>query len=131
MTDCMAKAGDLFYSDEDTSFLPAKTRLGEVSRRIAIVPEELFDQLVRVDRPSRKLAKEVLGYSVNVAERKIKRFLMQQCADGRKPMDGQGLLMGTWILPGVEGRCSFQQGGILEMNEELGFLMEEGEKGEL
>ena len=131
LTDCMAKAGDLFYSDEDTSFLPAKTRLGEVSRRIAIVPEELFDQLVRVDRPSRKLAKEVLGYSVNVAERKIKRFLMQQCADGRKPMDGQGLLMGTWILPGVEGRCSFQQGGILEMNEELGFLIEEGEKGEL
>lgn len=126
LSDDTAKLGDLFYSDEDTAFLPAKTRLGEVSRRVAIVPEELFEQLDKGKKPSRKLAKRVLGYSVNIAERKIKRFLMQECADGQKPIDGQGLLMGTWILPGKDGRCLFSQGSALEMDETMGFLIEEG-----
>lgn len=128
LADSSGKLGDLFYSDEDTAFLPARTRLGEVSRRIAIVPEKLFKQLAKTDKPSRKLAKQILGYSVNVAERKIKRFLLQKCADGQNPIDGQGLLMGTWILPGKDGRCLFSQGGTLEMNETIGFLIEEGMK---
>lgn len=126
LVDGTARLGDLFYSDEDTAFLPAKTRLGEVSRRVAIVPIGLFGRLGKENKPNRKLAKEVLGYSVNVAERKIKCFLKQKCADGQTPIDGQGLLRGTWILPGEAGRCVFLQGGALEMDEKLGFLIEEG-----
>jgi hypothetical protein len=62
--------GDLFYSDDESAFLPAKTRLGEISRRIAIVPMDLFGQVQSEEKIHRKTAKAVLGYSVSVPERR-------------------------------------------------------------
>ena len=120
--------GDLFYSDDESAFLPAKTRLGEISRRIAIVPMDLFGQVQSEEKIHRKTAKAVLGYSVSVPERRIKFLLGKKCKNGMQPMDGYGLLRGTWIVPAEQGSCEFEGGGALKMDEELGLLIEGEEK---
>ena len=45
-----------------------------------------------------------------------------------QPMDGYGLLRGTWIVPAEQGSCEFEGGGALKMDEELGLLIEGEEK---
>ena len=118
LSDGASKAGDLFFADEDCDFLPARTRLGERSAGIAIVPRSLYQQVNETKVVSKRLAKKVLGYSVNVPEKKILSFLTK---DG--VIKGNGLLLGVWVFPGDEGICRFADGTVLEMNKERGFLI--------
>ena len=118
LSDGMSKSGDLFFADEDCDFLPAKTRLGERSVGIAIVPRLLYQQVYEAKVASKCLARKVLGYSVNVPEKKIRSFLTKDGA-----IKGEGLLTGVWVFPGDEGICQFADGTVLEMNKEKGFLI--------
>ena len=120
--DDSAKSGDLFFSDDDSSFLPARTRLGESSWRIAIVPVELYRELLSERRISKKVAKKVLGYSLSIAERVMKPLLDKEIAEGFEVVRGEGLLQGTYIFPGNKGICHFMEGGFIEMNNEMGFI---------
>ncbi len=110
-----AKTGDLFFSDDDSCFLPARTRLGEPSRRIAIVPENLYSEVVSAGKVSKRLAKKVLGYSLSIAERVMKPLLDRKTTGGEY-VSGEGLLQGTYIFPGNNGICHFMDGGFIEMN---------------
>lgn len=124
-----SKNRDIFYSDDDTEFLPAKTRLGELSIRLAILPKNLFDEVRTKEKPSRSMAKKVLQYSVTVAERKVKFLKAGTFQDGEKVIEGRGLLYGVWMLIGETGTCRFDDGHIICMSDEMGLLIDD--EGEL
>ena len=115
----------MFYSDDETAFLPAKTRLGELSIRLAVLPLDLFRQVKVCEKISRGLAKEVLRYSVTVAERKVKFLEEGTFHDGMRPLEGKGLLYGMRILYGEGGVCRFDDGHVISMDEELGLLIDD------
>ena len=125
LEDGVGKTRDMFYSDEDTAFLPAKTRLGELSCRMAVLPRDLFYQVKACEKIFRRLAKEVLRYSVTVAERKVKFLKEGTFHGGMHPLEGKGLLYGMWILCGEDGVCRFDDGHVICMDEELGLLIDD------
>lgn len=121
-----SKAADMFFSDEDSAFMAVKTRLGEESVRLAILPEELFARVKRAEIVHRSLAKEVLQYSVSVAKRNLMGLQDVSCIGGKTPITGAGLLLGVWILPGEDGICRFENGTVICVDNEMGFLREGG-----
>ncbi len=118
------KEAGVFLSDEDSAFLAAKTRLGEESRRLAILPKALFEMVKGETRICRALAKKVLQFSVSVAERKLRGVKDAACDSGEMPIMGDGLLFGLWILPGDNGICRFANGIVIHMDDELGLMIE-------
>ncbi len=119
------KQQGIFYSDEDTAFLAAKTRLGEASLRLAILPEHLFGDVKERDSISRSLAKQVFQYSVAVAERKVTFLKESTFWQGEKPLEGKGLLSGLWMLPGIRGTCRFDDGHLVCLEDEFGLLVDD------
>ena len=108
--------------EEETDFLPAKTRLGEASIRIAVIPQEEFQKLPETGRVGREQAKEILSWSVSVSADKLK-LEKKTCCGGIRPWMGDGLLRGLFVLPGCKGRCEFDDGGWVELNDEYGLIM--------
>lgn len=125
-----AKEAGIFLSDEDSAFMAAKTRLGEESIRLAVLPKMLFAKAKAEGHIRHALAKEVLQYSVSVAKRQWREVQDVACANGEMPMEGKGLLFGLWLLPGENGVCRFENGKVIRMDDELGLLIE-GEKCEV
>lgn len=119
---------DPIFSDEDSEFMSAHTRLGEPSVRLALLPKDLWCQVVHVEHPSRTIAKEVLQFSFSVREKSVQQYLTSTCVGGLKPVQGDGLLTGVWLLPAEGGRCTFTNGATLQMDPLLGFLIKEGDE---
>ena len=115
-------SGELF-SDEETDFLPAKTRVGEASIRIAIIPQEDFQELPENGRVRREQAKKILSWSVSVSANKLK-LEKKTCCGGIRPWRGDGLLRGLFVMPGIKGRCEFDDGSWVELNNEYGLVMD-------
>ena len=130
LADDNSKAADMFFSDEDSAFMAVKTRLGEESVRLAVLPEELFARVKKTEAIRRPLAKEVLQYSVSVPKRNLAGLWDVSCAGGETPIEGKGLLFGLWALPGENGVCQFENGTAIRVDDEMGFVME-GEKCEV
>ena len=114
-------SGELF-SEEETDFLPAKTRLGEASIRIAVIPCEEFQKLPETGRVGREKAKEILSWSVSASADKLK-LGKKKCCGGMLPWRGDGLLRGLFVLPGINGRCEFDDGSWVELNNEYGLII--------
>ena len=119
---CLYDDEDELFSDDETDFLPAKTRLGEASIRIAIIPQEEFQKLPKNGRVRREKAKEILSWSVSVSANKLK-LENKTCYGGTQPWKGDGLLRGLFVLPGNNGRCGFDDGSWIELNDEYGLVM--------
>lgn len=113
---------DLF-SDNEEDFMAAKTRLGEPSVRIAVIPTAEFKYLPTNGRVSRKQAKEILSWSVSAAAKNIQPEELT-CRNGLKAWKGEGLLQGVFVFPGDAGHCDFANGSWLELNHEYGLLMD-------
>ncbi len=125
LEDGIGKNRDMFYSDEDTAFLPAKTRLGELSIRLAILPRDVFDEVKGKECISRSLAKRVLQYSLTVAERKVKFLKENTFHQGEKPLLGKGLLCGVWMLAGEGNVCCFDDGHVIRIDDDMGLLIDD------
>ncbi|SFW17021.1 CRISPR-associated helicase/endonuclease Cas3 [Selenomonas ruminantium] len=119
---CLYDDEDELFSDDETDFLPAKTRLGEASIRIAIIPQEEFQKLPKNGRVRREKAKEILSWSVSVSANKLK-LENKTCYGGTQPWKGDGLLRGLFVLPGNNGRCGFDDGSWIKLNDEYGLVM--------
>lgn len=125
MTDafCLYGGDEDIFSDNEVDFMAAKTRLGEASVRIAVIPQAEFEGLPANGRVYRKQAKEILGQSVSAAAKNIQPEKLT-CRNGEKAWKGEGLLQGLFVFPGDDGRCEFANGSWLELNHEYGLLMD-------
>ncbi len=87
------------WSDEDEQFLNAKTRLGEVTRKIAVVPQKLFQNVKAVldagRYPDLKLSRQVLLYSVTISERQCRALHLE---DSSMMLQGSGRLHAVWVF---------------------------------
>ena len=123
----------LYEDDGDSFSLSAKTRLGEPSVRIALLPPEEMERL----RPflktkdgrkiaavwDRGIAERVMKQSVSV---RISRLGVMQ--SDYWDINGAILLAGTKIFPTDEqGEARLKNGRVLCFDPELGLLIKEGE----
>ncbi len=67
---------------------------------------------------------------MSVAKRNLMGLQDVSCVGGKAPITGTGLLLGVWILPGEDGICRFENGTVICVDNEMGFLRE-GEKCEV
>lgn len=113
---------------EQNSYLSAKTRLGEPSRRIALLEPELYEKLSVLAEEvqgrrcirmrSRELAREVLRQSVSVREKRL---------SGLEPgIYGKGLLEDTDIFPAEQGVYQSSDGRRIVFDPEFGVLWKGG-----
>lgn len=113
---------------EQNSYLSAKTRLGEPSRRIALLEPELYEKLSVlaeeiegrrcVRMRSRNLAREVLRQSVSIREKRLSGF--------EPGIYGKGLLEGTDIFPAERGVYQAPDGRSILFDPEFGVLLKGG-----
>ncbi len=115
---------DIFDDSEKRSFLSAKTRLTEPTRRIAIVPGELFGKIKNEQRISGVLAQQVFLYSVSVREQQIEPYFKDMEDAGM--LEGTGLLKYMLIFPGKDGMVHIGKDTIFDLNRELGFFIQGG-----
>lgn len=122
---------DLFHDDED-SWVAAKTRLGEDTAKIAVIPQKLYDEVSALIRkeiliPS-ELAKQVMLYSITVRQKSVKQL-------EEYGLNGSGKLFGVKIfladdenaLP-TETAISYAGSTVMIADKEMGFIMKkEGE----
>ena len=125
---CLYNDSSELFADDETGFLPAKTRLGEASIRVAVILQEEFQKLPENGRVGRKQAKNILSWSVSVPANKL-QLEKKTCNGGIAPWKGDGLLRGLFVLPGNNGRCDFDDGSWIELNDEYGLVMK-SRKGE-
>ncbi len=118
-------SGDIFDDSEKRSFLSAKTRLTEPARRIAIVPEEMFEKIKNESGVSRQLAQQVFLYSVSVREKMIEPYGKDM--EGAGMIEGTGLLKYISIFSGQDGLVQIRKDIVFDLNKELGFLIRGGE----
>ncbi|HBP25967.1 MAG TPA: hypothetical protein DD618_03345 [Acholeplasmatales bacterium] len=90
---------DIFKSDDDPE-ISAKTRLGEINRKIAIVPMNVYKKIDRSKRPSVQLARLVMQYSLTAPSTKIPPTLKSE--SNNNLIEGKGLLAGIIIMPAQE-----------------------------
>ena len=113
---------DVFCSDEEDKFLSARTRLGEPSVKLALLPAELFDKVSQ--GVSVSVAEEVLLCSVSVPERMV-RFLFS-CKDEPNVLVGTGLLNGMYLLKAdTDHSCVVLGQFQIIMDFELGLVIKE------
>lgn len=116
---------DIFDDSEKRSFLSAKTRLTEPTRRIAIVPEAMFEKIKNQSEGSRQLAQQVFLHSVSIKEKMIEFYSKDMECVG--VIEGTGLLKYISIFPGQDGVVRIQNDIVFDLNKELGFLIRGGE----
>lgn len=116
---------DIFDDSEKRSFLSAKTRLAEPTRRIAIVPETMFGKIKSESVITRRLAQQVFLHSVSVREKVIEPYGKDMENAGM--LEGIGLLKGISILSGQDGIARIREDVVFDMNKEFGFLIRGGD----
>ncbi len=122
----------LYDEDEDAYALSVKTRLGEPAVRLALLNEEEMTALEPfvLDKGG---VRSAAVRDREIAERVMKRSLSVRASrlgklSGLSDIKGDMLLSGTRILPLREGSCPLPGGKTLRLDEELGLLIEEGDK---
>ena len=124
----------LDYEDgEDAFALSAKTRLGEPSVKIALLSEAQLsehDVAIREKNGTRiaeakgqKAAKWIMKNSLSV---RIRRLGSKE--ENRTYISGDKLIAGVRIYPTDDGVCRLENGKLLRVDPQLGFLIEDGEK---
>lgn len=130
-------AASPILGDEEDGLLAARTRLGTPSKRVAILPSNLFVKLQNVldhrCRPTAELSRQVLQYSVAVPETTLKAngILL-----GDKILCGTGRLYGVIALPAEKNGevpptqtiRSVMDHAFITMDRELGFVIEQKEQ---
>ena len=125
--------GGWLYDDEEDAFsLSAKTRLGEPSLRLALLPPEEMERLrpFLKTKNGRTLA---CVWDRDFAERVMKRSVSVRIGRLGKlsvlsDIKGDMLLSGTRILPtDRNGEACLSNGKILRFDQELGLIIKEGE----
>ena len=125
------------FGDDEDGFLPAKTRLGEESEKLAVLPAELYEKIKTVldegRHPDIRLSRKILLYSVSVPKRQLRK-LFQHSRDGI--LTGTGRLYKVIMvrcdneeIAAPESTLTAQIGGTkIQMDSEFGFFIEqEGE----
>lgn len=123
----------LDYEDGEEAYaLSVQTRLGEPTVRIALLPQEALARngvviretngVRRAEAQGQTAAKWVMKHSLSVSLRRL----------GAKESNfsyiiGDKLLSGVRIYPSENGSCTLENGKILRIDPELGFLIEDGE----
>lgn len=121
------------FVDEEDSWVAAKTRLGEDTVRIALLPPSLYALVQECMKAGQRigsdLAERVMKYSVSIRQ-KIWEKLIRDCASDRPFLTGEGKLIGVRML------CAEKEGepndtliatfgsNRLILDRELGFLTE-------
>lgn len=120
---------------ERSSYLSARTRLGEPTVRIALLPPERFryflgksrrrDDGLFLSETSREEAREILKASVSVRARLLRH-------GNRETILGEGLLEGVEIYPGRQDKdgnmwCVQADGSRIVADRELGIFFEGGD----
>ena len=83
-----------FWDDDEDSWVSAKTRLGEESVRLAIIPPELYERVKKsIDGNT---AAKVMPFTATIAKKRAKELL--DTADKTDWIIGSGKLNGTYIL---------------------------------
>lgn len=121
-----------FADDAETYQLAAKTRLGEPTVRIALLPPREMERLgpfLRTENGrriaavgDRKLAEDVMRLSVSVRIARIGGN-----PSGFSDIYGAKLLTGLRILPTEDGCYRTDNGKTIRFDPELGLLIEDGE----
>lgn len=122
---------------ESTSYFSAKTRLGEPTIRIALLPSERFqyfckksekyeDRIV-LSAVSKEEAREILKSSVSVRAKLLH-------SENKNILFGRRLLEGIQIYPAVvdkDGNMQYNQGGTeIIVDKELGVIFKDGDVSE-
>ncbi len=95
----------VFFDDSKEAYLSAKTRLGEESVKVAIVPVELYrcveEYYKKGNYISSETAKSVMLYSISVRKNEVKSIDADSYKD--KVITGKGKLFGVRICKADEG----------------------------
>lgn len=105
---------DFFKNDDESANFSAKTRIGDGSTRIVLVPRCDMDKLP--ERPSRSMAKEYMLKSASISASKL----------GDPPKDavlGDGLMAGVVFLPSDDGIARWNNYTIRN-DDEFGVILE-------
>ena len=122
-----------YEDDEEMGYLSAKTRLGEPTVRIALLEQDEIRRLEpfldrkdgerRVRIRNRTLAEMVMKKSVSVRTSRL-----GDPGEAPEHIRGDGLLSGVRIYPARGSVCRLENGKVIRFDEELGLLIEDGEK---
>ncbi|MGN1410357.1 MAG: hypothetical protein ACI4XJ_09290, partial [Eubacteriales bacterium] len=129
----LAEAESGIFGDDENSWAAAKTRLGEDTAKIAIIPQKLYDEisaLIEKDEliPS-ELAKKVMLYSITVRQNSVKQ-LEGYGLNGKGKLFGVKMFMAEDenVLP-TETAVSCAGSTVMIADKEIGFIIKkEGER---
>ncbi|MGN0194711.1 MAG: CRISPR-associated helicase Cas3' [Pseudoramibacter sp.] len=119
-----------FFDDDEDTWVAAKTRLGEETVRLAILPQRLFDHLKDMPYIGAKNAAKVVKYSVSVSKKSVlslqEAFKNQDiCIEGSGRLTGLCMLRGDMDCQAPEETMTVQLNGfVLRMDREMGFMIE-------
>jgi CRISPR-associated endonuclease/helicase Cas3 len=119
-----------FFDDDEDTWVAAKTRLGEETVQLAILPQTLFDHLKDMPYIGAKNAAKVVKYSVSVSKKSV--LSLQEAFNNQDIcIEGSGRLTGLYMLRGdmdrqvPEETMTVQlEGSVLRMDREMGFMIE-------
>ena len=117
-----------FVGDDEDPLIQARTRLSEKSHTIAIVPEDLYDEIKNSERPGTTLARKTLLYSVSITERQFRELSLAK--DTSVIAGGRGQLSHVYIIRESSGCGSGPQETLraltgeweIVLDREMGFL---------
>lgn len=112
-------------SENAFSFLSAKTRDGEVTVSIALLNCELYNIIKSSIKLSNELLRHVFSESVSITLKSVSELINE---NEQLFYKCDGLLNGTYILPSEDGRCVFEDGSLIEMDREIGLIIERKKK---
>lgn len=121
----------LVYEDDDRT-MSAATRLGEPTIRLALLSEKEYRRLepflhtqngkIVADVRQKSIAEMVMRQTVSVRISRLGKELSNLWY-----IYGDKLLSGLWIMPLEDGKHCLENGKLIQMDQELGLLIKEGE----
>lgn len=123
----MSVRDNIFDDDETSSYLSAKTRLGEDTIKIALLPEILYKEVVESERITKTLAKKVLLYSLSVTKASLQGYLQKKMDNGDDPYVCKGLLYGLVLFIAKDNKCTFSDNTYIQMDDNLGIIIDKKE----
>lgn len=127
-----ANADDLFFSDDADHFIAIKTRLGEPTIKISLLPKDLFMKAQQMQENKEKatenieIVDKILLHSVSVAYKKV--AFLEKYKDDPKIIKGSSLLYGIFLLEAENDSFIMSDGHSIVMDKELGLIIHENKK---
>lgn len=125
----------LFHDDED-SWVVAKTRLGEDTAKIAIIPHKLYDEVSEFIRkdiliPS-ELAKRVMLYSITVRQKCVANQLAEYGLSGTGKLFGVKMFLADDenALP-TETAISHTESTVMIADRNMGFIIKKEDESDV